>query len=612
MSIVLENIEKVYDRPVLKNINYTFEDGKIYVIKGVSGCGKSTLFNIIGGLEKDYAGKVNVKNASNTEIKDNIREKTGYIFQNSLLLSNISIMDNLLLLKNDKELIVNLCEKADITYLLEKYPEQISGGERQRVAIVRALLQEPQILLADEPTASLDDVNSEKIANIIAGLKSDDRVILVATHEHYFDELADEIIYLNYGEIEKVEKNTFRQVKTRTEFLKEEEAKVTNKTKEVSLIKYNIRRNRKKFKFTALLPFAVMFLLIMFVSTIQNNFSEEYMRSIKEKYPMDAFNISKAYLENFSHADKLGVYEYYSAVENNISAYYLADRRDSVLAIEGMIEYGRFPEDDNEILVSHELLENMFNETESLEVYVGEKLDFMDNEFIISGILFSFEDSSSDSGKNENFSLYLNSDVYYMRIEGNIIFIPYNTIKTIVEPQEKEYDGSILMRAYCRNLFDHKEIVSELRTYYKNGDINVFEEKISKSQNSLNNVAEILLAVFFVCFIISCLFMSSQIQIELFYRRKELGFLQVFGLKKKKIIKIVLVEYMMKILISLIISIALYFIGIIIYSAAVQHFVLFNPMHVLVVIAAIIGFYFLAVLFTMKKFLRGAIIRLLE
>ena len=608
MRIVLENIEKSYDRPVLKNINYTFEAGKIYVIKGVSGCGKTTLFNIIGGLEKDYSGKV--ENLSNTDGKDSIAEITGYIFQYSLLLSNITIKDNLLLIKNDESLIINLCESVGVAHLLEKFPEQISGGERQRVAIVRALLLEPQILLADEPTASLDDANSENIAEIISELKSEDRIILVATHEHYFDELADEIIYLKYGEIDKVEKSNFASVENKTSLQKETMIHNTHKTKEVSLIKYNIKRN--KFRLLSILPFVIMFFLIMFVSTLQNNFTEEYMRSVKEKYPMDAFNISKDYIENLSCKDEIGIYDYYSAVEDEVTAYYLSEERDSVLAIEGMIEYGRFPKNDNEILVTHELLVNKFNETDNLEEYVGETLNFMDKEFVISGVLFAFDESDTNSLRNKNFGLYLNSDIYYSRIKGNIIFIPYNTIKKFLEPQEKEYDGSIFVRAYYRELFDDTSVTSELRAYYSNGSINAFENKIKKAQNSLDNITRILLAVFLVCFVISCLFMSSQIHIELFYRRKELGFLQIFGLKKHKIKKIVLIEYMMKIIVSLAMSVVLYLIGIVIYFAVIHHWVFFNWIHIVVIIVSILIVYFLTVLFTLKKFLKRDVIRLVE
>ena len=614
MRIVLENIEKSYDRPVLKSINYTFETGKIYVIKGVSGCGKTTLFNIIGGLEKDYSGKV--ENISNTDeryyTKGCIAEKTGYIFQYSLLLSNITIKDNLLLIKNDESLIINLCENVGIAHLLEKLPEQISGGERQRVAIVRALLLEPQILLADEPTASLDDANSENIAEIISDLKSENRIILVATHEHYFDKFADEIIYLKYGEIDKVEKSNFDSVEKRSSLQKETIIHETRKTKEVSLVKYNIKRNKNKFRLLSLLPFVIMFFIIMFVSTLQNNFKEEYMRSVKEKYPMEAFNISNDYLENLSFKNEVGTYDYYSAVEDDVTAYYLAEERDSVLAIEGMIEHGRFPVNDNEILVTHELLVNKFNESDNFEKYVGETLNFMDKEFAISGVLFAFDESDVNSLRNENFGLYLNSDIYYNRIKGNIIFIPYNTIKKFLEPQEKEYGGTIFIRAYYRELFDDIKNTSELSECFSNGSINAFENIIIKSQSSLDNITRILLLVFFVCFVISCLFMSSHIHIELFYRRKELGYLQIFGLKKYKIKKIVLIEYMMKIIAALVMAIVLYLIGIVIYFMVVHHWVFFNFIHVLLIIAGILLVYFLTVLFTLGKFIKKDVIRLLE
>ena len=610
MCIILENVEKSYDRPVLKGINYTFETGKVYVIKGVSGCGKSTLFNIIGGLEKDYSGKV--ENLLNKDEKVSTDEMTGYIFQYSLLLSNITIKENLLLIKNDEGSINELCESVGIVHLLDKFPDQISGGERQRVAIVRALLLEPQIILADEPTASLDDVNSENIAEIITKLKSEDRIILVATHEHYFDELADEIIYLKYGEIDKVKKRKSVSVETSTFLQKEITGDKIYKTKEFSAIKYNIKRNRKKFRLLSLLPFVIMFFLIMFVSTLQNNFKEEYMRSVMEKYPMDVFNISREYLDNLSFKNEVGVYDYYSAVENDVAAYYLADDGDSVLYIDGMIEYGRFPVNDNEILVTQELLVDKLDKYDNLEKYVGETLRFMDKEFVISGVLYAFDEPDINSLRNENFELYFNSDIYYNHINGNIIFIPYNTIKQFLEPKEKEVDGVAFVRAYYRDLFDDANGTSELRAYYSNGSINIFENKIVKAQGSLNNITRILLMVFFVCFIISCIFMSSQIHIELFYRRKELGFLRIFGLKKCKIKKIVLAEYMMKIIASLAISIVLYLAGILIYFVMVDNWLFFNWIHVIVIIFDILLVYFLTVFFTLSKFMKRDVIRLLE
>ena len=155
MEIRLDNVSKSHDRPVLKELNYRFESGMLYVIKGVSGCGKSTLLNIIGGVEKEYEGSV---------IYEPQKLRSAYIFQRSLLLSTLTVKENLQLIRGDIRAVEAQAEILGINKLLEKLPGTISGGERQRAAIERALLREPQLLLADEPTASLDDENSRKIA----------------------------------------------------------------------------------------------------------------------------------------------------------------------------------------------------------------------------------------------------------------------------------------------------------------------------------------------------------------------------------------------------------------------------------------------------------------
>lgn len=199
--LILEHIEKSYDRPVLQNITWSFEAGGLYVIKGISGSGKSTLLNIIGGLERLDGGNILLDGRDVTG-KSILRERSAYVFQQSLLLSGITIMDNLLLIRNDSGRIRELAASFYVQELLEKLPVQLSGGERQRISIIRALLQEPELLLADEPTASLDEENSVHIAGMLAGLREYGKTIIVATHEPYFDELADEILYLNYGKLE--------------------------------------------------------------------------------------------------------------------------------------------------------------------------------------------------------------------------------------------------------------------------------------------------------------------------------------------------------------------------------------------------------------------------
>ncbi|MDR1354980.1 MAG: ATP-binding cassette domain-containing protein [Propionibacteriaceae bacterium] len=191
--ITLKHVCKSFERPVLDDVNLQLAQGQLYLIKGVSGCGKTTLLNIIGGLDKHFSGELSGETGN-----------IGYLFQQSLLLSGLSVLENLTFLHNNKSLILKLAEEFAVTQLLDKLPEQLSGGERQRVAIIRCLAGNPSLVIADEPTASLDARNSAKVAANINAMKAPQRLIIIATHEKYFDEYADEIIWLDYGKIKVV------------------------------------------------------------------------------------------------------------------------------------------------------------------------------------------------------------------------------------------------------------------------------------------------------------------------------------------------------------------------------------------------------------------------
>ncbi len=130
MEIRLKNVSKRYDKEVLSRLSYSFGSGKLYVIKGVSGCGKTTLLNIIGGVDPEYEGELVLPK----------KARISYIFQQSLLLSSLSVRDNLLLINSRNAKIEALARDLGIQNLIDRFPETLSGGERQRVAILRALL----------------------------------------------------------------------------------------------------------------------------------------------------------------------------------------------------------------------------------------------------------------------------------------------------------------------------------------------------------------------------------------------------------------------------------------------------------------------------------------
>ena len=207
-SIELKNISKIYSSSkkieVLKNVNFTFKAGKIYSLIGPSGSGKSTLLNLISLIDKPSSGFIklnNIKiNENDNDQKDMIRsKKIGIIYQDKNLLSDFNTLENVymarLSLDNNKKKAVldakNVLKKVGLDKRLDHFPNELSGGESQRVAISRALINSPDIILADEPTGNLDIKNAREIFKLLFSLRNKNRIIIFATHNRYFADMSD-------------------------------------------------------------------------------------------------------------------------------------------------------------------------------------------------------------------------------------------------------------------------------------------------------------------------------------------------------------------------------------------------------------------------------------
>lgn len=385
----------------------------------------------------------------------------------------------------------------------------------------------------------------------------------------------------------------------------------------MNVFKYNLNRERKSYGFMALLPLIIMFALILLASAIQNSFESEYLRKLVEGYPTDAFNIQKNQLDAFEYKDKIETYDYYYGEENGVSALYIAYEMDSVFSIDGVLQEGGFPKADNEIVVSEGYIVNVLDGTdEELVKYIGEKVTFKDKEFSISGITYGIEPTRENYIESDTFYTYFRTDAYYHSATDNTIFIPYDTIKDMYEPQEfylgEGNEKTILVRAYYRNLFSDDMMRSQLKKCFIDGKINVFEKELASSKNTINNISKTLLLVFGACFICACIYMRTQIQIELHYRRKEFGYLQIFGLSKARIMRLILSGYLLKILVALIYAIPMYLIIIVLYYLMFGNFILFNYTHVIAIICFILVFYMITVLIAILKFLRRSVIGLIN
>ena len=189
---------------VLKKINHSFIKGRIYSLMGPSGSGKSTLLNILSMIDRPTTGSLLIDN-NIIDFNDNINndkirsKKIGIIYQQNNLLPDFTALENVyfaaLAISNNKKNSVqkakNIIKEMGLSSREHHYPSELSGGEMQRIAIARALINEPEIILADEPTGSLDHTTAKEVFNVLYNLKNKDRLIIYATHNRFFANMAD-------------------------------------------------------------------------------------------------------------------------------------------------------------------------------------------------------------------------------------------------------------------------------------------------------------------------------------------------------------------------------------------------------------------------------------
>jgi len=218
--IELKNIVKNYNTKkkikVLNKINFSFKAGKIYSLMGPSGSGKSTLLNLLSLIDTPNSGILKISNnIINYNLKshnDKFRaKKIGIIYQDNNLLSDFTTIENIYLSRlsideNKNKALIDakkLIKKLGLTNRENHLASELSGGEMQRVAIARALINSPEIILADEPTGSLDIKNAREVFKILLKLKNKNRLIIFATHNRFFANMADCKIELISGKIKK-------------------------------------------------------------------------------------------------------------------------------------------------------------------------------------------------------------------------------------------------------------------------------------------------------------------------------------------------------------------------------------------------------------------------
>ena len=222
MSLLeVRHLKKVYTTrfggnqvEALRNVNFTVEEGEYVAIMGESGSGKTTLLNILAALDRPTSGEILLNGKSLSKISQNKlaafrRDNLGFVFQDFNLLDTFSIQDNIYLplvlagvpYEEMERRLKPIAETLDISHILKKFPYEVSGGQKQRAAVARALITEPQIILADEPTGALDSKASDTLLRLFGQVNRAGQTILMVTHSIKAASHAKRVLFLQDGEV---------------------------------------------------------------------------------------------------------------------------------------------------------------------------------------------------------------------------------------------------------------------------------------------------------------------------------------------------------------------------------------------------------------------------
>ena len=198
----------------LKNVSFSVEEGEYVAIMGESGSGKTTLLNILAALDKPTGGTVLLDGRNLVDIKETAmaefrRDNLGFVFQDFNLLDTFSLEDNIYLPlvlagKNYREMhkrLEPIAKQLGITQLLKKYPYEVSGGQKQRAAVARALITHPKLILADEPTGALDSKSSDELLDLFSAINQDKQTIVMVTHSVKAASHAGRVLFIKDGEV---------------------------------------------------------------------------------------------------------------------------------------------------------------------------------------------------------------------------------------------------------------------------------------------------------------------------------------------------------------------------------------------------------------------------
>lgn len=558
--IYLNNVSKKYkDLDILLHANYRFKDGTLTCVLGNSGAGKSTLLNLIAGLDIDYDGKIEnlcfkEKNFSNKNLSNYRFNNVGFIFQDYHLLNGYTVLENVImgahldseLTKEEKiEKALNLLTELGLKNKANQMVHKLSGGQKQRASIARALMNDPKIILADEPTAALDELNSDGVMKILKRLARN-RTVIVITHSEKVSKYADEIVCLKNHTIEIVKEKERYEL----DYSKESQTFTAKKAKEIVpklnsklLFWIAIRNFRIHFLKNLLAIVLISLGTVSFISTlgIKNTIKNE-IQSFKEKndyYSKGSIAFSKkplseglTYLQTLPNVKDV----YYQYNLQNIHLKYdhknkhLDTKSPTLISSNLSMIYGDMPKDNrNEISLSLSVASSL---SKNINQLVGKYVDFeyFDKEGQKHKIKMKVSGISNDTFDNFTMSTKLEKKIYKEVAKGEASAIAFSV----------------------KNFEDIPKIHRLLKSkgydiYTKEKDIRAFKNSFADTIKLFTILSNLLLLLFIsVSFII-----IYRISIT---RYSEVGILSCLGYSTRNISKILRRETVLFCLLSVLFS----------------------------------------------------------
>lgn len=595
--IVLKNLSKSFrKKEVLKNINVEFKQGLNFII-GPSGSGKTTLLKILSGIDRNYKGKIfidskELKFLTEEELNEYHYNSVGFIWQDFKLIEYLTVEENVILPldlsgapEEFKKKKVNLILKQlDLDGLANKIVSKLSGGQKQRVSIARAIIKNPDIIIADEPTGALDKNTSEKIMNILRALSKEKTVIMVTHDKSLVDEYSN-CFELKDGNLNQISIGKNIKEKKQSKSLIKPRLSLINSCKRAL---NNIQGLKLRFIATALILAISSYLVLINVnSTLSNQNNDIFKKLINERgntlknisIPTSAIgsisvnseneetsqeieqNVSKAF-EKYKNDSRIEGLIVDSSINNmsitidGVVKDYKIESSNSAPVVNEIIE-GRLPNlNDKEVTVSKKFLENIGISNENA---IGKKIN-------IKGTIFDWSsgkpvekevsiDNATIVGVIDSSIKYVysNGTTYETELEDSF-FYSLSIINTIRGLSNDNKNVSFTLR--IKNVEDILPIVDELKSMGITA-LGEFEEirdilSMNYSTESQAGALTMILGILAVIIMLTIAIINS------YLRKNEIGVLRINGYSKVSIFKLTLMEYLITSVISFMILLILF------------------------------------------------------